>query len=551
MRAARLATVYSQNDPAWRTTRLGAGPLTIGSNGCYVTSDAMLMSWAGHPIDPSGLNAFFVQHGVYASGDLLYDTALAVAFPDLWKVEEVYKCESFPCDRNKLNNDDARLYVIVEILGPRGMTHFSPVTHWQTWTIADAWDGVERSIGQRGQLWGWGGDSAALVAKVIRLRYVGGGQSGGSPLPPPAEPGTFVGVTADGGVHVRERPGTDQPLVLQPPPGDPTVVDGGVTLTFDGWCHHPARGGEDTVPLDHWTGQPDDRWFKVQGTSHWIASANINGNPGSGFSPLPDPGSVLPPAPPPAPVPVPPAPVPSVPQVPPATSAFRDPLATWKGPVPNMVPGRQERVGATGWDHTGDPSAPTTGPSYNLNDGMWVVMHHMDGTAAGADGRFQTPGQLASAHYGLLRSGEVWQWVGEEDAADGASNYWVNCRCVNFEHEDNGSDAYTQVQLRASAELLAQLHIRRGLPLQRGDVRAGVWGVLGHNEVPGAATACPGTLPIDAILELARPLVQIPPPPDGPVPPPPDSSAASDPWFALFTLLRQLVEALARALGRR
>ncbi|MDI9634226.1 hypothetical protein QM565_00205 [Geitlerinema splendidum] len=75
----------------------------------------------------------------------------------------------------------------------------------------------------------------------------------------------------------------------------------GKRLEFDAWTY-----GE--TGTDMWTGQPDNRWFKVKGTNLWVPSAYIYGNPpnsslipggtntgtipGNGYSPIP---GVIPP----------------------------------------------------------------------------------------------------------------------------------------------------------------------------------------------------------------------------------------------------------------
>src|SRR5690242_17969070 len=197
--------MYCQRNPAWAGAVLGFGPgnVTIGTDGCYLTSDADLMTWAGHPFDPPGLNDYYKAHGIYVDGDLLQDSALVAAFPNLWQDAGVYHCESFPCDQNQLNNDDPNLYVIVELTSPNGQgTHFAPVTNWRTWTVADPWTGEELTINQVGAMFGWGVNAATLVAKVVHLRYIGGGSA------PVATTGGFTGVTCPAGVHVRVAPGT-------------------------------------------------------------------------------------------------------------------------------------------------------------------------------------------------------------------------------------------------------------------------------------------------------------------------------------------------------
>lgn len=124
---------------------------------------------------------------------------------------------------------------------------------------------------------------------------------------------TFTGtVDADGGAHVHVQPGTDQPIVMQPGPGDPAVVDKGTVLVFDAFCHHPPA-----IP-DSITGDPDDRWFRTASGGHWIASSVVNGNPPVGMVAIPDPV-----APGPAPAPVPPPPGPAPTPAPPFTGNVR------------------------------------------------------------------------------------------------------------------------------------------------------------------------------------------------------------------------------------
>lgn len=307
--------MYSQNDPQWKYKQLGGGPNTIGQDGCFLSSFADLLTWARHPTTPAQLD-----DQIQFYGEELTDSALQALHPDLFHLEEVYHCESIPCDQNKLNNDDPNIYVIVELSGGSlgNLTHFSPILNWHSVTIADTWVGRERPASV------WGAPWQSLIQKALRYRYIGGGAqpapappSPPTPVPAPSAP-TFVGIVSAGGAHVRILPGTDQAVVPQPG-SNPDIVDAGVNLAFDGWTHHRPKGGADTPVLDNGYNPPraDDRWFRTSPGHHWIASAGINyangGDPPANLL-VTDPAAIpAPPAPIPAPTPVPgpnPAPVP-------------------------------------------------------------------------------------------------------------------------------------------------------------------------------------------------------------------------------------------------
>ena len=72
----------------------------------------------------------------------------------------------------------------------------------------------------------------------------------------------FTGTTGSQGANLR----SDRSLSAS--------VVGSVTgkVYFDAW-------GYGDVVQDIWTGQQDARWFRVQGTNKWVASAVIQGNP--------------------------------------------------------------------------------------------------------------------------------------------------------------------------------------------------------------------------------------------------------------------------------
>ena len=270
--------MWGQRDPRWAYSPLGSSSDTIGADGCYLTSDADLMTWTGHTMDPAQLNQAYLDKGIFVDGELLQDSALHDAYPDLWSREDDYTCPSSPCDQNQLNNDAPNRFVICEITNQDGsLTHFVPITDWRNWMCADPWTDSVISIGQVGANFGWGSDPATLIMKVVRLNYIGGGAT---PSPAPAPNATsFQGTIAAGGAHVRVLPGLDQAIVQQPG-ANPDIVDAGTSLTFDGWCHHApsGRSADVTVPMDTAFNppRPDDRWFRVQTSGHWISSPGVD-----------------------------------------------------------------------------------------------------------------------------------------------------------------------------------------------------------------------------------------------------------------------------------
>jgi hypothetical protein len=48
-----MITLLSQRDPRWSKMLLGAGPLTVGADGCLITSLCMFSDYCGKPITPN------------------------------------------------------------------------------------------------------------------------------------------------------------------------------------------------------------------------------------------------------------------------------------------------------------------------------------------------------------------------------------------------------------------------------------------------------------------------------------------------------------------
>lgn len=124
-----------------------------------------------------------------------------------------------------------------------------------------------------------------------------------------------------------------------------------------------------------------------------------------------------------------------------------------------------------------------------------IVVHHTAGTLAGADAVFQDTVRNTSAHYGVGRGGEVHQYVLEEDTAFQAGVYDINQRSVGIEHEDLNADDYTDIEYQTSAALIREICIRYNLPINANTIQP-------HRAF--VATACPGSLDISRLIELAQ-----------------------------------------------
>ncbi len=81
----------------------------------------------------------------------------------------------------------------------------------------------------------------------------------------------------------------------------------------------------------------------------------------------------------------------------------------------------------------------------------YLVLHHSDGTLEAADATFQDTLRATSAHYGVARDGRIHQWVHETDTAWAVGVHEANLESISIEHEDLGTDSYTELQYKTSA----------------------------------------------------------------------------------------------------
>jgi len=139
-----------------------------------------------------------------------------------------------------------------------------------------------------------------------------------------------------------------------------------------------------------------------------------------------------------------------------------------------------------------------------------VVIHIMDGTLVGTDSWFANPASLVSSHYGIGRTGEVHQYVKEEDTAWHAgrvdapvwklikSNINPNLYTVGIEHEGKPDDVWTDAMKQSSAALIREICQRWQIPIDRNHI-------VGHFEIFSKKPNCPARDKkiIDELVALA------------------------------------------------
>lgn len=115
---------FAQNDPRWKADQLGGTSATLGSEGCAVTSAAMVLASYGADLDPGRLNRFLQSNGGYTERGWLYWEKASAHPPSL--AEHVYEDDAsyFLMDWNLLRGNP----VIVRLRYPHGITHFVVIT---------------------------------------------------------------------------------------------------------------------------------------------------------------------------------------------------------------------------------------------------------------------------------------------------------------------------------------------------------------------------------------------------------------------------------------
>lgn len=143
-----------------------------------------------------------------------------------------------------------------------------------------------------------------------------------------------------------------------------------------------------------------------------------------------------------------------------------------------------------------------------------IVIHIAEGSAAAVDSWFANPASAVSAHYLVRKDGGLHTYVREENTAWHAGRVhaptWKgiipgvnpNLYTIGIEHEGDGNDVWPDAMIERSARLLAELHCRWSIPLDRAFV-------VGHREIYAKKT-CPGSVAdIDGLILRARSILGV------------------------------------------
>lgn len=116
------------------------------------------------------------------------------------------------------------------------------------------------------------------------------------------------------------------------------------------------------------------------------------------------------------------------------------------------------------------------------------IVHDIEGSAASAIGKFQTPNVGGSTNYVIDDAqARIVQMMSENDTAWGCGNLAHNRRSEQVECPGYANQPYPHIVVDMAAKLAADFCYRRGVTpvkLSRADVFAGKAGICGHEDVP-------------------------------------------------------------------
>lgn len=153
-----------------------------------------------------------------------------------------------------------------------------------------------------------------------------------------------------------------------------------------------------------------------------------------------------------------------------------------------------------------------------------IVVHVTEGDAGATVSWFQDPSSRVSAHYFVLTTGQVIQFVDENDTAWHAGRVQAptaplvlarpgvnpNAYSIGIEHEGDGKHELTDAQRIASTALIADICKRRHIPIDRTHI-------VGHHEIFSGKT-CPGAISVTRLVAGAREVADRPAPRAGDYP---------------------------------
>ena len=148
--------VYGQGQQGqvWAGDQLGTCyPETIGSDGCAITSIAMIFKYYGISTDPRGMNNCLKQNNNngYSGGcDVKWDVAAGCSNGSVQYAER-YDYQAVPADLNRINTELNSGYPVIAEVRLTGYKHFVVITGYSgsTYYINDPWYGDSSTINSR------------------------------------------------------------------------------------------------------------------------------------------------------------------------------------------------------------------------------------------------------------------------------------------------------------------------------------------------------------------------------------------------------------------
>lgn len=152
-------------------------------------------------------------------------------------------------------------------------------------------------------------------------------------------------------------------------------------------------------------------------------------------------------------------------------------------------------------------------PNYNIyrkgQSVKAIVIHIGEGTKDQIYNTFNNELNKVSSHYLVCMSGEIWQFVKEEDTAWHAGlvvnptakvvldNLGVNPNLISIgiEHEGWGVSGINDIQYQKSADLIQDICGRYNLPIDSEHI-------ISHNSIR-ANKSCPGAISVDKLIRIA------------------------------------------------
>jgi uncharacterized protein YgiM (DUF1202 family) len=255
---------YSQQDPAWKSVKIGKSSETIGHVGCALTGVAMLVSGHGYPETPKTLNAKLKSRGGYVDAAIIWGAVTSI-YPQV-VYRNLVLCRETAAPLSQIDAYLAKgqpVLVEVDSSPKAGLQN-----HWvvlykkqgDDYLTLDPWPHPTES-GQEILLTSRYSHGKPLKKSITAVVFYeclqsGMGDSSGTASTEPAsptEPGTYVQipVSVEAGLRLRSAPTTASATVAIEPPGanlrvlEPAEVATPKIGVYNQWIHVRDEAGRE------------------------------------------------------------------------------------------------------------------------------------------------------------------------------------------------------------------------------------------------------------------------------------------------------------------